>query len=658
MNVRLTRVKLVPLVLALVILGSIPAIAQELPPETPDPAGDTIDFGGNPADGTDLIGVTPVEVTEYEGFNAFELFEEIFDLAPAPGFIEIVPDEPGPLLSGRGPLILVSARLSRPLPDAQFCQVVIAFRTEGLEQYSGAAGDPNNGNDTTLDVFLQGGEWLAGRTEYRDNEFSFVSDYNEIAAQIGGDTIAIVFPRDAIPDGARWQIWVICGDDNISAGRDFTDLGSFVPGVIPTVSLIPPTTTTDADVETTTTAPDRTTTTPSTTVAPLAIDETADSGGSTVLLLVALSLALGAGLLWFLFFRKREGPCDCDMEKAAYDAAHASYASAESELSAARQLVDDWRGRESEARSAIVGLDALRPRRAEFTDQAAFDAAEAEYRGQRSELEAAAEGSSERLDRAQEMALVLEGRVAEQWEETQSWLAVVRACWQRCFDAPFEPPSVPTPPADGGGAGGEAADTGDGDDPRDTPPPAGAKPDCTEGQTREVSERTETFTVLVDGLVRVSITTDRGPLDDLDIDVTNNPFADLIAELLAPDGALELGPESLTGRNAQRWQDAVAELRALSYSVLKREIYVNVAFDVDDVTLECVRLEKCMGGTWANVGHRVDEKSRSARTVKHVWSESDSGGRPLGATMTLVNTQYQKASDAARKLSDFRSGCA
>jgi len=654
----LNRATVIPIVaLPLMFVSSLTAIAQEIPPETPDPVGDTIDFGGNPAEGPDLIGVTAVEVTDFEGGAAWDLIEDIFGFVAGPGVVTVIPEDPGSLLSGTGPLVLVNARLSQPLPDAQHCQIVIAFTTEGLEQYSGADGDPNNGNDTTLDVFLENGRWVSGRTEYRGGSFSFVGDYNEIAAYISDDVISVVFPREAIPDGATWQIWVICGDNHISAGRDFTDLGSFVPGVVPTVSVLPPTTTTVTEPEITTTTVEETeTTSPSTTVAAVATDEPEDGGGSTVLLIVALSLALGAGLLWFLVFRKKEGPCDCEMEKAAYDAAVAGYAAAESDLSAARQLVDDWRGRESEARSAIVSLDALRPRPGEITDPGELEAADAEYRERRAELEDNAAECSAQIAEAEESVRSLKGEVAERWEETQSWLAIVRACWEKCFEAPFVPPTVPTPPGGSGEPGVDGGEADSGDDPRDTPPPGG-EPECSEPQTREKVEKTATFTIPVDGMVRVSLSTDRGPLDDLRLDVTDNPFADLIAELLAPDGSLELAPESLTGRNAQRWQDAVGELRALSFSVLKREIYVNIAFDVEDVTVDCVRSDVCRGSKWVTVGRRTDETSRVLRTISHRWSESDSGGRPLGATMTIVNSEYQKVATGAKALSEFRAAC-
>lgn len=642
----------------LMVVGSLSALAQDLPPETPDPEGDTIDFGGNPADGPDLVGVRYVEVTDYEGNEAWKLFDRIFDFVAPPDIVGIIPEEPGPLLAGDGPLILVEALLSQPLPDVERCQIVIVFTTEGLEQYSGAEGDPNNGHDTSLDIFREGGEWMRGRTEYRDGGFSFVADYNEIAAFVSGRFIEVVFPREAIPDGATWQIWVICGDDATSAGRDFTDLGSFVPGVIPTVSISAPTSTTVADVETTTTVSETTTTTPSeTTVAPVAIDEPSDGGGSTVFLIVALSLALGAGLLWFLFFRKREGPCDCEMEKSAYDAAHAKYAAAEAELGRARQRADDWRGRESEARNEIIELDGLRPRRGEFSDQAAFDAADADYRSRRAELESRADECHEEYEATKERVTSLEGQAAELWDQAQSWLAIVRACWERCFESPFDPgPTVPPPTGTTAGTDGGGGDGDDEDHPHDTPPP-GTEPECTEPQSREVTERTATFTVPVDGLVRVSLSTDRGPLDDVDDIVSGNPVADTIAEFLRPDGSLELAPELLSGANAQRWQDAIDDMRTLTFSVLKREIYVNIAFDVEDVTVECVRLDECKQSRWVTTGRETVEKSRVPRTLTHTWSESDSGGRPLGATMTIVNRQITKARDDATALSKFRADC-
>ena len=651
---------------ALIVVVSVPAAAQ-VPPEVPDPEGDTTDFGGNPADGPDLLGVIAVEVTEHEGFDAFELFGVIFDLDPAPGFIDIRPDEPGPLLRGSGPLILVTARLSRSLPDAEYCQIVVAFKTEGLEQYSGAAGDPNNGNDTTLDAFRQSGEWMRGRTEYRAGDFSFISDYNEIAATIGEDTIAIVFPREAIPDGAMWQIWVICGDDAVSAGRDFTDLGSFLPGIVPTASIIPPTTTVAPTTTTTTATATQPTAATTTAVAPettVGATETtpadSDSGGGFPLGILIVAVAAVGGLVGYFLFRKRKGPCDCDEEKAAYDAAQARYAEAESDLNAARQLVDDWRGRQSEASSAIVALDALRPRRQEFSDQAEFDAASAEYQRRRAELEADAAELEAELAQAEARVPELERQAQERWDESQAMLAILKACWQRCFDAPYDVGSTSTRPGatgeSGGGAeGGPGGEDGDGDDPRDTPPPDDAE--CTSGDTQEEVTRTGTFTVLVDGMIRVSLSTDRGPLDDLNDIVSGNPVADTIAEFLGPDGTLEFAPGSLSGANAQRWQEAIEDMRALTFGLLKREIYVNLVFDVEDVTVDCIRMDRCQGGRWVTAGHRSEETSRVARSVSYTWVESESGGRPFGATMTEVNRDIAKAEDGRRAWQEFLAKC-
>lgn len=661
MRTQATKKALVSLVIgSLLVLGSLPATAQDLPPEIPDPEGDTIDFAGNPTDGPDFVGVIAVEVTDFEGKEAWKLFDAIFDFVAPPDAITIIPEEPGPLLGGEGPLVLVEAFLSLPVPDAVDCQIVVVFTTEGLEQYSGAVGDPNNGNDTSLDLFSEGGEWMSGRTEYRDGGFSFVVDYNEIAAYIDGRQIQIVFPREAIPDGATWQIWVICGNDAISAGRDFVDLGSFVPGVIPTVSISAPTTTTTvAESESTQTTVTGTTVTtvPSTTPATATAEEPADGGGSTALLIVALSVVAGAGLIWFLFFRKREGPCDCEMEKSAYDTAAANYAAAQSELDAARQRADDWRGRESEARTEIVGLDGLRPRRGEFSDQSAFEAADADYRSRRAELESWADECGEEYQASTERVGYWEGQAAELWGEAQTWLGLVRACWERCFESPFDPGPTPPPPAGvsgvGDGGGGEGSDD---DHPHDTPPP-GSEPECKDSETREVVERTETFAVPFDALVRVSLSTDRGPLDDVHEMVSGNPVADTIAEFLRPDGSLELAPESLSGANARRWQDAIDDMRTLTFSVLKREIYVNIAFDVEDVTVECVRFEECRQSKWVTTGRQTVEKSRQLRTVTHTWSESDSGGRPLGATMTVVSRQIETAREDAKALSQFRADC-
>lgn len=57
------------------------------------------------------------------------------------------------------------------------------------------------------------------------------------------------------------------------------------------------------------------------------------------------------------------------------------------------------------------------------------------------------------------------------------------------------------------------------------------------------------------------------------------------------------------------------------------------------------------------MGRQTVERSRVPRTLTHTWSESDSGGRPLGATMTVVNREIEKASDAATALNQFLADC-
>ncbi|MGD2103168.1 MAG: hypothetical protein PVG83_13125 [Acidimicrobiia bacterium] len=640
-------------VVALLLIVSATALAQQLPEEITDPAGDTIDFAGNPVDGPDIVGVTAVEVTELAGENAWDLVEDLFDFPLLLGDVTILPDQPGPLLSGAGPFIYVRAYLSQPLPDAEYCQIVIAFRSEGIEHYTGAAGDPNNGNDTSLDLYVDAGQWTAGRTEYRDGSFSFVVDYNEIAAGITDETITVVFPRDAVPDGVSWQIWVICGDAAATAGRDFTDLGSFQTGFVPTFSLIPPTTTTNAPETTQTTMSETVpTTVPPTTITTTAAEEPSE-GGIDPVGVVVVGLLTIAGLAGAFLYRRRRGPCDCELEKAAYDTAHARYAEAQASLDRSRQLVDDWQGRHSETQTEINGLDALRPRRPEFSEQSAFETADSEYRERRRDLKTRLADIEAEQAAEEARADELEQQAGELWDAVQAMLAVVRACWQRCFDAPFDPGPIAPPPGTAQSPGdGET----DGDDPRDTAPP-GTEPECTGDEITETVERTGTFAVPVDGMIRVSLSTDRGPLDDLNDIVSGNPVADMIAEFLSPEGSLELSPDSLTGANARRWQDAIEEMRTLSYSVLKREIYVNIAFDVEDVTVDCVRTDECKNGKWVLVGHEVEEKSRVARTVKHTWAESDSGGRPLGATMTVVNREMEAAIESAGELKTFISKC-
>jgi len=68
-------------------------------------------------------------------------------------------------------------------------------------------------------------------------------------------------------------------------------------------------------------------------------------------------------------------------------------------------------------------------------------------------------------------------------------------------------------------------------------------------------------------------------------------------------------------------------------------------------------MDECRGGHWVTVGHRTEETSRIARAVAYTWAESESGGRPLGATMTEVNRDIAKAEDGRKAWQDFLAKC-
>ena len=88
----------------------------------------------------------------------------------------------------------------------------------------------------------------------------------------------------------------------------------------------------------------------------------------------------------------------------------------------------------------------------------------------------------------------------------------------------------------------------------------------------------------------------------------------------------------------------------------RTEIEIVIAFDVEDVTLVCIREEECRNNAWVTAGHRVEETSRRLRTVEARW-ETVSSTRPLGATFTSVRRGLDKAAEAKSEMESFSAGC-
>ena len=178
---------------------------------------------------------------------------------------------------------------------------------------------------------------------------------------------------------------------------------------------------------------------------------------------------------------------------------------------------------------------------------------------------------------------------------------------------------------------------------------------CKNGQTREVEESTGAFTIAVDSTVRFAFAGRDGPLDDLDDLISGTSIADMIANEIADVLALDslgLGAESLTAQNARSWQSALDRLVGPAQPMIE----LLIAYDLEDVSLVCVRLEKCVEDVWVTVGHRVDELSRTRRSVKDTW-EALVDQRQLGAVFTGIRRILDKAAQSKGEMDTFLSGC-
>ena len=161
----------------------------------------------------------------------------------------------------------------------------------------------------------------------------------------------------------------------------------------------------------------------------------------------------------------------------------------------------------------------------------------------------------------------------------------------------------------------------------------------------------ESFTVPVDGNIRFSLSTGEGPLDDVDDLLSATPIADRIAEFLTPD-SVGVSANALSAGNARSLQSTLETLA----STARTEIEVVISYDLEDVSLVCIRLDECQGGYWVTVGHRLEERGRTQRTVT-ARRETVSGSRPLGATFTVVRTGLAKAVDSKAKMDQFSASC-
>ena len=361
-------------------------------------------------------------------------------------------------------------------------------------------------------------------------------------------------------------------------------------------------------------------------------------GGNTLIIVIAVLLLLGgiAGLI--LFLRKREQE-KCVPEAEALANAKARVAERETRVDNAKSAVE-------QAREHL-----------EYT--------EANAREQREQRLVEAQ---QRVDAAEGELALAEGRLSDARAEEEAAQYAYDVCMgfitpapepEPVVTAPSGPPprpEMPGPPpteVDTGRPGVVVEDDGDtaGGATSTAPPPPKSPPECADGQTREVDGPVESFTVPVDGNVRFSLSTGEGPLDDVSDLVSTTPIADQIAEFLTP-GSIGVSATALSPGNARSLQSTLERLA----STARTEIELVISYDLEDVSLVCIRLDECQHGHWVTVGHRLEERGRTQRTVT-TRRETVSSDRPLGATFTEVRRGLAKASDSKAQMDQFSARC-
>ncbi len=189
-----------------------------------DAAGDAVDRGGNPVDDPDAVCAAILKLLEPAG-SAIDALAYV-DRAK---FKVVLPEEPSDDLAAAIQLVAVVVEFQRSFPVSTTgnVQFGVSFDSVLHPNYAGPALELI-GRDTTLDVYLDGGVWTLGRTEYRSGSFGFTRDSNQFAAIIGDGRVTIVFPESAMPEGVGTiGFFAVSG-----SGVDVLDLGSFDPSAL------------------------------------------------------------------------------------------------------------------------------------------------------------------------------------------------------------------------------------------------------------------------------------------------------------------------------------------------------------------------------------------------------------------------------------------
>ena len=522
-------------------------------------------------------------------------------------------------------------------------QFNLTFARSGLPVYE--SNDSNGGNSGSIDMYLldglfgigsfdfPGGDFTSRTTEFsgraRGNFLNLFGPWGELDGASGFELNIVDFPNfDTVELGdlADFGIIDLCMfsemDINGDGVYDPLEVGAEQPIEEPAGEPAPqgpalveePATPADGEGQTPTEP----------------ISAEAEGGNTGIIISAAVLVALGAiaGLVLFLKRREQE---KCVLEAETLANAKVRVAERETKVDKAKSAVE-------QAREHL-----------EYT--------EANAREQREQRLVEAR---QRVDAAESELALAEGRLSDARAEEEAAQYAYNVCMgfitpepepEPVITAPPGPPPRPAMP----GPPPTEVDTGPPGvvvrDDETTAPPPKSPPECTDGQTREVDGPVESFTVPVDGNVRFSLSTAEGPLDDVSDVLSATPIADQIAEFLTPDSS-GVSANALTPGTARSLQSTLETLA----STANTEIEVVISYDLEDVSLVCIRLDECQHGHWVTVGHRLEERGRTQRTVT-ARRETVSATRPLGATFTVIRRELAKASDSKAKMDQFSSNC-
>jgi len=195
-------------------------VPDPVPGPLPESPGDVIDRAGNPTDDPDALCAVMILLVEPDAPAL-----EALGFVDTANFEVVLPEEPSREFAEATQLVAIVVEFAGPFPrTVGIAQFGVSFDSALHPNYAGSALELV-GRDTTLDVYVENGQWMLGRTEYRNGVFDFTADSSQFGAIIGEGRATIVFPESAVPEGVGTVgFFAVSGN-----GVDAVDIGPFDP---------------------------------------------------------------------------------------------------------------------------------------------------------------------------------------------------------------------------------------------------------------------------------------------------------------------------------------------------------------------------------------------------------------------------------------------